>query len=412
VFGLFSSDAMRSSFFTHPRRVALSTGAASAFALLIPTCLKLAPLGQQQRHDRARRNDASDAYNAARSELDSADANLAEAYERIIDLDCAMANYSSFNERMFAFQERLDQAATLPPLDRLSLIWDVNFADDIVTHEQYIQEKSWDESVYKYGNYYGRHGYAWGPHWVTETHRYYETTKIENQYKNIAIGRGIIVAPLACGYYSREFRTMMPETYITYQSPSVRSGHRESGNTYIDLTKQYGSLIPTRFHLDENQTTPIEIVPREVNNTAAANEVAAKLYQFLAASIALFNITGGNYLAVQQGIRRSIPVLTDSVHQANETMQEKALILFNQQTFFNAADRKFKEELSLWLPLLFLVPVTLACFVYLLVPRCCKPRATSQSSAQVPTDTRVEEIPEDGHPLPAPEETYEEAYRV
>lgn len=198
-------------------------------------------------------------------------------------------------------------------------------------------------------------------------HEYNQITRIENQYRNIVIGDGISIDSLDCGFYSREFETMVPENYITRQSPSIPSGNRESGTTYVDYTRYYGSRVPQYFRLDDQRTTTMAIVPQEAAKAVAADELAAQLYQFLAASLATFSITGFNYPAVQQGINNSIPTLLVAFHLANQTLQETALVLAQKQQAFENADDDFKAGLSLWLPLFFLIPGGLALLAYMVI---------------------------------------------
>ncbi len=369
----FFSSTKESSFFTDPKKVVVSTWAAGTFILLIPTCLKLATLSNQKHNSKSDLNEATGNYNAALKDFGSANDNLDEAKQRVIDLDCAINDYRGFNNRMSNFQQRINGSSTLSATDRLSLIWDVNFTADTRTYQQQSQEKSWSELAYRYEYYYGRHGskcgnksfcYAWDWHYVRETHYYTQITRIENLYKNIVEGDGVRVEPLDCGYYSRVFQTLPAENYVIHQDLGITSGNRESGIIYTDVTRHWGSRVPMQFRLDDTQTTTMAITPIDATKTQAANALTTQLYQFLAASIAAFNITGINYPKIQQQINSSIPHLIDVVHQANKTVQENALVLAEKQQTFENADDDFKAGLSLWLPLFFLIPGGLALLAY------------------------------------------------
>lgn len=155
--GLFSS-IKEDSFFRNPKKVALAAWATGTFSLLIPTCLKLAPLGNSKHDSKDELNEATSDYNQAFKELDTANASLIEARQRVIDLDCAMDYYKDFNNRMRHFQLLANDSLDLPPTDRLRLIWDVNFVPDTYTYEEFVERKSWSESELKYERFYGRHG--------------------------------------------------------------------------------------------------------------------------------------------------------------------------------------------------------------------------------------------------------------
>jgi hypothetical protein len=132
-------------------------------------------------------------------------ANLGEAKQRVIDLDCAINDYQSFNDQMNTFQQRINGSSALSATDKLSFIWDVNFMADTRTYQQQSQEKSWSELAYRYEYYYGRHGsksfcYVWDWRSVRETHYYNQITRIENLYENIVEGDGVGVMSLDWGY--------------------------------------------------------------------------------------------------------------------------------------------------------------------------------------------------------------------
>lgn len=375
----FFSSTKESSFFTDPKKIVLSTWAAGTFILLIPTCLKLAALANQKHNGKSDLDEATDNYNDAFKNFGAANDNLDEAKQRVIDLDCAIHDYQGFNDRMSNFQQRINGSSAFSTTDKLSLIWDVNFMADTRTYQQQFQEKSWSELAYRYEYYYGRHGskcgnksfcYAWDWRSVRETHYYNQITRIENLYENIVEGDGVGVESLDCGYYSRVFQTLPAENYVTHQDSGITSGNRESGIVYTDVTRHWGSRVPMQFRLDDTQTTTMAFIALGATKTQAANALVTQLYQFFAASIAAFNITGIEYPKMQQQINSSIPHLIDVVHQANETVLENALVLAQKQQTFDSADDDFKAGLSLWLPLFFLIPGGLALLAYAIMYYC------------------------------------------
>lgn len=163
----------------------------------------------------------------------------------------------------------------------------------------------------------------------------------------------------------------------------------------MDITREYGARIPTNYQLDDTHTNDKIIVLRDRSQTQAANDLAIKLYQFLVASIALFNSTGANYLAVQQGIRNNIPSLLNAVAQATKVADETGIVLAQKQAVFDHADAQFKQGLSLWLPLLFLLPGGAALLIYVVMKHCkptCRPISTSGISPDAVLEPHVDVV--------------------
>jgi hypothetical protein len=370
--GFFSSSA-GASFVARPAVASLSVLTVSTLFLLIPVCLRLSPLGSDRRHAKSERDLAQGDYNNAFGELNTATAALHEAKTRMDDLDCART-YPSFNTRMNAFQEQVASFSGTAT-EELSTLWGIDFVPDTVTQEQTVRRQSWQEGEYRREYYYSCINHKcgkdtrccsdWGWRWTTVTHYYDETTRIENLYKNIATGPGLSILPLNCGYYSRQFQTLAPATYKTDEQ-RINSGDRNRGHTYVDITRQFGSQVPKLFQLDDALSNTMAIVPRGTTQVLAADDLARQLFQFLTVSLAAFDSTGINYPDLQREINSTIPRLVDGVTKTNATAYVKSLILAQKQTVYNEADSQFKQGLSLWLPMFFLLPGGAALLTYLL----------------------------------------------
>ena len=399
---------MRAAFFANPQKVSAAVWAASMFSLLIPTCLKLVPLGNKDKSAKGDRDRAQDDYDTTLQKLNGINDQIREARQRVLDLDCAMAGYQGYNNGVVTFsQSIIDSGAT--PMDRLRLFWNLQFAADRSENSQNVLVKTWSEDVFEYDYYYSCIWHScgkgksccfdWGWRWVTYTHQYNEITIIANIYKNIVQGPGLRLTSLNCGYYSRDFQNQVPETYVTYESPQVVSGDRRAGSVYINFERDFGSRVPMDYVLDANTIRTPAIVARSATQGDAATNLAASLYQFLGAAIAAFNVTGANYPALQNSIRNSIPLLLEQASSVNATLQEKALVLAEEQVLFSRADDDFHEGLSLWLPLFFLIPGGLALLAYVIASRCgnwCALEENHQNdmeSGQVTTNVPAETCP-------------------
>lgn len=367
----------RNTLFAHPKRIASALGLTSAFILLFPTCQELIPLGITERNAKRERDDAKDKCDQTSKKLQGIKTKISEDKQRILDLDCAMARYPGFNQGVIAFQKQINDTVTAP-LNLLKSFWQIQFNPDQTTTDQFVTHRSWEK--YEYDNFYscfhshcpkdddGKEKsccFAWDYHWVT---RYYdEVTTIENKYKNIITGSPFQLPPLECGYYSRQFKTFPPFSYVTYESPHQESGTRESGKKYIDFIKEFASRVKVSFLLDGSIKDSTINVLRNVDLSKAAESLSENLYQFLAYGIAAFKMTGVNYPALQEGFRNEIPKLLAEAAIVNATLQQQALVLAEKQVIFDVADAEFQQGLRFWLPLLFLGSSGVGLLTYILI---------------------------------------------
>jgi hypothetical protein len=199
---------------------------------------------------------------------------------------------------------------------------------------------------------------------------YNEITTIVNKYKNIIQGSSFHLPSLDCGYYSRQFKTLAPVTYETYESPHIDTGDRRAGSTYVNFYREYGSSVTAVYKLDDTTINFPAIISRPADQGVAAADLATRLYQFLATAIAAFNMAGANYPVLQDTIRKQIPGLLNQAAAINNTLVQKAEVLAGKQVVFDDADHEFKGGLSLWLPMFFLIPGGLALLAYIIASRC------------------------------------------
>ncbi|MDR3442397.1 MAG: hypothetical protein P4L65_05210 [Legionella sp.] len=370
-------------FFAHPKQASASVGGvfglATLIVLLIPTCIKLTPLGNAKKDAKGERDDASDKYDSTLQQYNKAQADIVEAKQRVIDLNCAIPGYQQFNYYAIAFQKSLNdpQKSTLARLNS----WQIYFAPDSTNTDQSSITKTYyqDEWVYEYyysctDHYCGVDSHNttisccsdWGNHLVTYAYDYIETTTITNLRKNIIQGTPLSLSPLNCGYYSRTFETFAPETYQTYESSKVNSGDRSTGHTAVSFRREYGSRISARYRLDDNTINKQLIVLRETTQADAATDLAQNLYKFLTVAVAAFNATGIDYPALQQRINNSIPLLTDKAATIYTQLQDDAGVLAGKEEIYGHADDEFHDGLKLWLPMFFLIPMGFTLFAALL----------------------------------------------
>ncbi|TAL63930.1 MAG: hypothetical protein EPN84_04340 [Legionella sp.] len=146
----------------------------------------------------------------------------------------------------------------------------------------------------------------------------------------------------------------------------MTSGDRSSGRVDIKSQEQYRSLIQTTFRLGDTKTISNLLVSVDKDQSEAAENLEPQLFKFLAASIALFNTTTvASLQAAQNQLNNSLPGLFDKAQALNHTLQQETATLAAKQASLDSAGGEFRNSLSLWLPLLFLVPAALALFSYL-----------------------------------------------
>jgi len=141
--------------------------------------------------------------------------------------------------------------------------------------------------------------------------------------------------------------------------PSSPAQQRHLGSSVTALRELDGEVVNAQFD-----------VAREAFPPVAAEGLHQALSQFLIASLAMFNVTGSQYPALQQHFRENLPALESQASEVNATLQEKALVLAEKQALAADADELFREGLSLWLPLFFLLPPFLALLVYWVLTKC------------------------------------------
>lgn len=410
-------------FFAHPKQASASIGGvfglATLISLLFPTSIKLTPLGNAKKDAKGERDDAADKYDSTLQQYNKAQADIVEAKQRVIDLDCAIPGYQQFNNYAITFQQGLNdpQKSALARLNS----WQIYFAPDSTSTDQSSITKTYEKDEWEYEYYYScishycgkdTHGntvsccYDWGYHWVTYAYDYIETTTITNLRKNIIQGTPLSLSPLNCGYYSRTFETFAPETYQTYESPKVNSGDRSTGRTSVSFRKEYGSRTSAHYRLDDDTINKQLVVLRETVQTDAATDLAQNLYKFLAVAVATFNATGIDYPALQQRINNSIPLLTEQAATIYTQLQDDAEVLAGKEEIYSHADDEFHDGLKLWLPLFFLVPMgatlVTALLTYFITIQ-CRNRNNRQQDVTPEINPKDLELMVVVPPLPAPE---------
>jgi hypothetical protein len=360
--------------FAHPNRGAAGVLTTASLALVLPTSFELIPLGNRKRHAKDKLNMAKSNRDVAYRDYIAAMSSWREAEQRIVDLDCAMSGYPQFNQQITAFQSAIDSSA-LGPMEQLKAFWQVYFTPDKSTTEQSVQAKTWYDTEYVYDYYYSCSDHTcsddkkcctdWGYHYVTTTAYFNEVTTISAHYAGIIEGSAIHLPPMDCGYYSRQFKTSAPQTFLKNESPHTLSGDRRAGAVYINFSRDFRSKMTADYVLDSATLQfESEVVATTYQNDAA-KILNVQLLQFLATAIAAFNLTGANYGALQTSIRASLPGLASTASALNDTLNGCEEILKLRTAEFNEVDQEFKHSLSIWLPILFLVPGALALFSYL-----------------------------------------------
>lgn len=102
-----------------PDKFSFTIGGLSFLGFLITTCVKLVPLAQKKSDALKEKEEAESKKNAAVSNTNAEAAKLAEARQRVIDLDCAISGYESFNGRVTNFRTAATNDPTENALDTL-----------------------------------------------------------------------------------------------------------------------------------------------------------------------------------------------------------------------------------------------------------------------------------------------------
>jgi len=344
---------LRDGFFAHPKISAASVWAASMFSLLIPTCIVLVPLGNQKRNAQEHKDKAQDTYDQSRNAWLGAQDAADDAKQRVIDLKCAINGYEGFNQAVVAFANTT-QSPEPTELNKLNALWLLRFDPDktqkktSVRSEQYLTH--YYSPIYKQIK--------------TESHPYDVRTTVTEKYNNIVKGTGPQLPPLKCGHYSRSI-SAVPSTYKVSESPHLRGGTMYGGGTVtITYTQDYGSRLRFAYLLDDKTTPHTITVQRKVAQETVAEQLNTQLFKFFAAAIAAFHATGANYPDLQARINQSIPFLVDKASKLQHVMQLDKGSVDDYQAVLERSDAEFQKDLSLWLPLFFLVPPVLAVLTY------------------------------------------------
>lgn len=364
----------RTTLFAHPRYSASAIWLVITIGYLIPSFIKLLPLGELDDNAQSRRDDAQTAYSNVLNELKGVQEKIREAKMRVENLDCAIIGYTGFNHRAKDFQKNMNESM-LPALDKLNQIGKMHFFPDKTTTDKSTKKLSWTTMDWQYDYYYscaGQHTcgkeknccYHWGHHYVTNTHYYNEITIITNHYLNVLQGGPFHIDPLTCGYYSRDFNLLPPSTVMTHESQHSSHGSKEKGTTYVEFSRDWGSSVSASYRLDEQVVKVDFAVLRTVNPADAAADLIGKLFHFLATCITAIEAVGANYPALQEKIRQSIPGLVEQSTALNATLQEKALVLASEENRYRLAHDDYKEGQAIWLSQLFLVPLAVASFAF------------------------------------------------
>jgi hypothetical protein len=178
------------------------------------------------------------------------------------------------------------------------------------------------------------------------------------------------------------FETLAARTYVVWKTAPVYSGSKESGRTYVDYTQYLGSQAPVHYQLDAASSTAFYIVARDVSQVDAAFDLTVKLLVFLNSAIDLFSSTGGHYSVLKQQTNATISGLQENIAAFTSQMNLTGMELQQKQNAVSSLEQDFHKELSIWLPLLFLVPPALMLIVYYVMSKCCSPANTHESTQE------------------------------
>ncbi|MFI4919070.1 MAG: hypothetical protein ACHP65_05905 [Legionellales bacterium] len=403
---------LRPGFFSQPKRATPVVAAVSTLAFLVPACLKLTPLGESLHKATDDKNSAQANYENALNAFAQTESQLIEAQQRVIDLSCAMTQYPAYNTALIRFQEQIINS-TLSIPDVLQTFWGLSMIPNQLLTSQDTETLSYQVLIPKTcyteecsggsGGGGGEGGdsrdasgeeceeiaYAC-PYWITEY--YTQITTYHDTENNILQGPGTNLSSLNCGYYSRNFQIGAPQLYIISESPPVTAGSPDSGTVYVDINRILGAQVPGLQVLDGATFNPDLMVPNTGPQNNSMNSIAAQLFQFLGASVALFNTTGSNYPALQKMINGTIPTLMANATALNSTVQAQALIYAKQQALFEEADEQFSQGLAIWLPLLLGIPTALTLITYIMMTRYSASESPSQKRSTVAV-IEQEELP-------------------
>lgn len=356
-----NSVQLRTFFFTHPKTSASIVWSVSTLSLFIGLCVDVIPRGLGRRDEGQALEDAKALHTSTENQLTQARLRVQEAKQRVIDLGCAMDGFEAFNTRVIDLQQQIANS-NLTGTDLLQLYGGLQFVMDKAVTTSSTAQKSYTTYTTTYIN---KNFYRTAHH-----HPYKEVTTIEQLFQSLVAGMGINIMPLNCGYYSRLFQIKPPEMYMTWEGPQSRSGSMTSGTISIRFQRGFGSRIPMTYTLDEKTVQQAELVPRNNDNQATATDLSSKLFTFLATAVAAFNATGFNYPALQSSINSTIPALTDMANAINTRLMHESENLAEEQMMFDAADDVFNTHLAIWLPIILVLPASLALLTYCFLVKC------------------------------------------
>lgn len=343
----------------------------STAALLIPTCIILSPLGEEKNKAKKERNEARDQVKQTKEQLLEAEKNLNEQKHLLSDIRCAQRGYQQFNTKL---KDLMNEISSSPfPADiKLNNYWGLSITPHVSHIQTKTEEKEYTTTELVPVQRYRCHTRADGSQqcgyeldWEQryDHHSYKVITTITNEYNNKIDGSRTNLLSMYCGYYSRKIKTHSPKFFVTRRTDESTTGSRESGTINIAYTQKMGSKVPFNFYLD-GKSHKTDVISPSGSYQRAVNTVESGLFSLLTSAFALYNSTGSNYPDVQRKIEDNIGSLIEKINTINQTLQIQQIVLGEMENIFDEKNDKYHKGLSLWLPLLFLVPVALAGSVY------------------------------------------------
>ncbi len=351
-------------------RLGLAVGTVCCLTLLIVTCVKLVPLGKENRNAKGDRNDAKKAFDAASKALTSAKQALADAHKRVAELSCAIDGKDNFNQQVNTFKKQVADSDKQAP-GKLSEFWHLIFSPDKRKHNNVKTVQHWTETkkVREWDYFWSCfHTFSCGKDtsccyqydWHTVTkhiqHPYTKAVITDSEYKNIVSGGNFKLPELSCGMFSRTFSLGAISNYLAHHSQST-TGTPQTGYVETTIDNTYASQFASTYTLDG--VTHKQDFKLSADNRVAdvATQLASGLLQFLAAAANMFNNTGSNYSALKQQTEKSINGLLAKVSTANTVLDKARDVLTEKQHVLDTINRPYHRALEEYLPSLFLVPI-------------------------------------------------------
>ena len=309
-------------------------GAISYLAVALPF---IVPKAQERQEAADRRDEVKGQYNQAQALFKQISATIAETHARMNGTDCAKGQLSQFQEQVALLCNR-----TIAQ-NGLSFIYKQTTSNSYTTEEYYRECVQIPHTVCTY------HPTSCSTHYTTDCYNVYYTRVHETeQNRDGYYLQGENSVNSGCHYYTQGLSMKGREFVET-------TAHPVWSDSYQRAVNYWASSANFEFDLDEHTFTRHQVLDEKRARVELEGQVQEFMEVHCSTAMALVeNRSSLFYDSEWTGLNASLPGL-----EAQQQVQEKIVSnystsLSEKESVFDDADERYKKQLAIHLPLLFL----------------------------------------------------------